>query len=240
MTATIPAWELEQLDALAAKGELSGVSPQILAAIDQAESSGAGGAINPEGYGGYFGLGVGSKYPAAPQTPVPASLLEGTSTTAFDTQAILAASDYASLLAGFGGNVLEAEQGYQQGGGAAASYATNPGEGVKVFEALGLGGTAQPGQTATATLTSSSGLGGAVKDAITTNVGLGGVLADVTGISGVVGQAEKGAFEILLTIAFVVAALGLILLGLGRLFPGVSKSISSLRTNLPALAALAA
>ena len=106
----IPGWENQQLNQLYQSGQLYGVDPQILAGIDQAESSGQGGSINPQGYGGFFGLGANSTYPGGQSSP---GLLQG-------------------------GNIYEAEQAYQQGGQNAGSYATNPGEGDSVFAALGL------------------------------------------------------------------------------------------------------
>ena len=131
----IPGWENQQLNQLYQSGQLYGVDPQILAGIDQAESSGQGGSINPQGYGGFFGLGANSTYPGGQSSP---GLLQGTSQQAFDQQAQLAANDFAGLMNSYGGNIYEAEQAYQQGGQNAGSYATNPGEGDSVFAALGL------------------------------------------------------------------------------------------------------
>lgn len=114
-TPAVPAWELADLDQLSSEGELSGLNPTVLGAIDQAESSGNGGGINSEGYGGYFGLGVGKTYPGQ-TAPVSSSLLSSVSPAAFIAQAQIAAAEFASLLKGTGGNAEEAEQNYQGGG----------------------------------------------------------------------------------------------------------------------------
>ena len=76
-TPSIPTWEWTDLQNLGASGQLSGVNPIVLGAIDQAESSGQGGGVNPKGYGGWFGLGVDKTYPAGEST---GTLLGETST----------------------------------------------------------------------------------------------------------------------------------------------------------------
>jgi hypothetical protein len=109
---------------------------------------------------------------------------------------------------------------------------TNPADFPQVPAAAGSG-------TPTATLTgfhvpSPGAIAGAVFGA--TPIGAGLSLFDtITGGigSGVVKDVFKGALPLLLTITFVVAALGLILLGLTRLFPGVTRTV----TTLPMLAA---
>lgn len=136
--ANIPSWETTDLNTLAASNQLSGVSPQVLAAIAQAESGGQGGAINSEGYGGYFGIGASADYPAGQSST---GLLQGTGNAPFEQQAVLAASDFASMLNAEGGNVLKAEMAYQQGPGAVPSTGAPSGEGVSVFQSLGIGGT---------------------------------------------------------------------------------------------------
>jgi len=133
----LPAWEITSLDQLYSAGLLSGVTPDILAAIDLAESSGQGGSINSAGYGGWFGLGANSNYgPGWQDTP---ALLHGTNQTAFDVQAETAAHEFAKMLAAKGSGILQAESAYQTGPN--APY--DPfGEGVRVFQGLGIGGTA--------------------------------------------------------------------------------------------------
>lgn len=111
---SIPTWQQSQLQALANQNDLFGVNPLIIGAIDQAESSGNPGSPNSAGYGGYFGLSPTSKYPAG---TVGAG--EGTNTPAeFNKEAIIAASEFASLLNTYGGDVIHAEYAYQQGGNA--------------------------------------------------------------------------------------------------------------------------
>lgn len=131
----VPAWENTILNSLSKTGDLSGVPAAILSAIDQAESSGQGGAINSAGYGGFFGLSPNTKYPGG---SVSTAELQDSGQPSFADQARVAASEFASLLNSYGGNIYEAEQAYQQGGGNAASYASSPGEGVQVFQSLGI------------------------------------------------------------------------------------------------------
>lgn len=124
----IPTWEQQLLEQLSQQGSLSGVNPQDLAAIDLAESSGSGGGVNSEGYGGWFGLGYNTTYPGG------GSLSEGeltsTTQTAFEKQAEIAAAEFASLLSSHGGDPIAAEQAYQGGGT----------EGSSIFQQYGLGG----------------------------------------------------------------------------------------------------
>jgi hypothetical protein len=112
---SIPGWEQSQLTQLASENALSGVNPVILGAIDQAESSGDPGAPNPEGYGGFFGLSPTTTYPGGNIV----GSGEGQDTVQeFDKEAIIAAAEFNSLLAGAGGDPIQAEYHYQQGGGA--------------------------------------------------------------------------------------------------------------------------
>ena len=119
----IPSWEANQLDTLGNQGKLHGISPQILAGIDLAESSGTGGYANSSGYGGWFGLsqadinGYGGNVS-----------LTSTSQHAFDQQAEVAASIFANLLARHNGSVDNAEMAYQGG-----SH-----EGVNIFKEYGV------------------------------------------------------------------------------------------------------
>lgn len=110
--ADIPAWQITELQNLAQAHKLYGVPPQVMSVIVAAESSGSGGAINPQGYGGFFGLGASQKYPGGTTTP---QLLRGTDPTSFDAQAEIAASDFAGLLNQFGGDPVRAEFAYQNG-----------------------------------------------------------------------------------------------------------------------------
>lgn len=151
MTApAIPAWEMTALDALANAGDLSGLNPIILGAIDQAESSGSGGGINSSGYGGFFGLGANKKYPGGTTTT---ALLQGTDPGSFEAQAEIAASAFAGYLTQEGGDPVKAEEVYQSGA------ANGPTEGSKIVAAdLGLapaaGGAVSSTNPAAATLTS--------------------------------------------------------------------------------------
>ncbi len=139
--ASVPSWELDQLGQLSSQGQLSGVDPHILAAVDQAESSGQGGGINSAGYGGFFGLSDSATYPGGWATSP--GLLQSTSPSAFDAQAQAAAAEFASLLAGNANNPYAAETAYQGGSS----------EGTSVFANLGIPTESSAGSPATATLT---------------------------------------------------------------------------------------
>jgi hypothetical protein len=86
-----------QLQALADAHELSGVAPQILAAIAKYTSNWGltGLGINATGFGGYFGQHVGWSYPGRPQGFTAAQLV---TPRTFGTQAKVAAA----TLAGYG------------------------------------------------------------------------------------------------------------------------------------------
>ena len=86
-----------QLQALADAHQLSGVAPQILAAICRFTSNWGltGLGINATGYGGYFGQHVGWSYPGRPQGFTDAQL---TTPSTFATQARVAAA----TLSGYG------------------------------------------------------------------------------------------------------------------------------------------
>lgn len=141
-TPAIPGWEWSELNQLSDKGELSGVSPTVIGSIDQAESSGSGGGINSSGYGGWFGLSATSHYPGEPGKSTPGTaLLESTSVSSFVAQAQIAASEFAALLTGNGGDPIKAEEAYQSGS------ASGPTEGSRILaKNLGLpaGSTSAP------------------------------------------------------------------------------------------------
>ncbi|MGA7087057.1 MAG: hypothetical protein WB116_02065 [Candidatus Dormiibacterota bacterium] len=103
---TLPSWEVADLQAMQAAGELYGVPAIDLELIDREESTGSGGGINSEGYGGFFGLG---------EKQVGAGVLEDASSASFETQARYAAYDFGQALQAVGGNPVAAEQYYQTG-----------------------------------------------------------------------------------------------------------------------------
>lgn len=127
--ANIPLWQQQELQKLSAENMLSGVDPQILGAIDLAESHGIGGSVNSSGYGGYFGTS--------------SSTDTQTGTSAFDAQAVSAAGTFARMLEQFNNDPLAAENAYQLGPNAGVDYYHYQGEGAQVFESLGLT-TTQP------------------------------------------------------------------------------------------------
>jgi hypothetical protein len=97
---------VSRLEALSEADKLSGVPVLILQAIAQAESGGKGGGLNPEGYGGWFGLGTDE---------VPADVLRSTTDDAFDWQAQACARVFAGLLTKALGRPYAAEFHYQGG-----------------------------------------------------------------------------------------------------------------------------
>lgn len=219
----LPAWQVDTLNTLAGENALFGVPPSVLAGIDQAESSGSGGAINSSGYGGYFGLGAGHTYPGG--SP-PASLLDSTTPQAFATQAQIAASEFSSLLASQGGDIYAAERAYQGGGN----------EGTNVFASLGIpSGPGQATGTAGSTPAQLTSVGGDIYNAAGSVAGALG-LPWFPSLSSIL----KGVFHIALVISFVAAGIAMILLGAARLFPGVTTTITETAGTAAGAAAKAA
>jgi hypothetical protein len=153
----IPPWEETDLTNLSQAGKLSGINPLILAGIAQEESGyevkGAG--FNPEGYGGYYGLGLG-QYPAGSATK---DELLTNSDASFQSQSILAASAFASYMQqaakeGYSGiqQVDRAETIFQQGGN---TKGIESGGGVSVVNAAL--GQSSPGNANPATGGAGSG-----------------------------------------------------------------------------------
>lgn len=126
----LPSQYQTELAALDKSGKLSGVPPQILSYIMEAESgpSYEGGGYNPKGYGGWFGLSKGDLTDYG-QDP---SLLTDSSMQAFDVQAEVAAAMYAKLLTSNNGNPVAAENEYQTGS------ATSTANGGGIFQHFGL------------------------------------------------------------------------------------------------------
>lgn len=120
----LPAQYQQELEALSQANKLSGLPPQILAYIMQAESgpSYEGGGWNGKA-GGWFGLEPGDGG---------ITQAEITSQTTFDQQAQIAASIYATGLSKAAGNPIEAENYYQTG------VLTTAANGAKIFEQYGL------------------------------------------------------------------------------------------------------
>lgn len=121
----IPAWQSQALYELALTEQLSWVPYNILEAIDLAESGGQGGFVNQLGYGGFFGLRSGYKYPGGVLT---LQELQGTDPADFDLQAQITASEFAYLLGLTYGNIYAAEQMYQGGSS----------EGTNIMKSMGI------------------------------------------------------------------------------------------------------
>ena len=115
-TSALPPGLYGELVKLSQQGKLSGVPPQILDAIFQAEGSNTSGAINSQGAGGYYGLVQGSTYTFGNNSyPITQTNLSGTSTPDFRLQSQAAGAAFASYLAASNGNVYQAENEYQTG-----------------------------------------------------------------------------------------------------------------------------
>lgn len=123
----VTAAQWESLLSLSSTGQLSGVPPTVIAAIQQAEAPALGETwgVNSEGYGGGFGVGTAQLLP---------SELEDQSGAGYDAQAESAASTFANQLISNNGNVLSAEFAYQNGPNATPTASGL--EGVKVFQSL--------------------------------------------------------------------------------------------------------
>jgi hypothetical protein len=121
----VPAPYIAELQKLSAAGQLSGIPPQVLTYIMEAESgpSYKGGGWNGVA-GGWFGL----------ETPdgLTQAQITDPSLASFDTQAEVAAKVYARLLAGNSGNPVAAENAYQTGKPGTAA------NGAGIFEHFGL------------------------------------------------------------------------------------------------------
>jgi hypothetical protein len=210
IAADIPSSEINQLQALAAQGLLNGVPPSVLAAQVQAESGGTGGFVNGAGYGGYFGLSAGTPYGAS-GAAVTSAELTGTSPSGFDTQAETAAAEDASLLARYGGSTTEMERAYQGGGG----------EGTAVFASDHV-----PTSVPVATLT---GLNWNPGDGFGIPGTIGGAVGSAAGaaVSGLGSAILHDLGPLMLKVVFVVAGLGLVVLGISRMFPGVTRTVTS-------------
>lgn len=120
------------LQSLSDQGKLSGVPPQIIAYIQQAESGfgfNAGGAINSSNFGGYFGLANNTKYPAGSTST---ALLKSTSPDSYTYQAQIAASSFAADLQTSNGDLIGAENIYQTG----KQY--NSANGAGIFQQYGI------------------------------------------------------------------------------------------------------
>lgn len=136
----LPAAYVTELNALSSAGKLSGIPPQVLGFIMEAESgpSYEGGGWNGKA-GGWFGLEPGDGGITQAQI---------TSQSTFDQQAEIAASIYATGLQRANGNPIAAENYYQTGN---LSSAAN---GAGIFESYGL-------QNLAGALTSIADAGGA-------------------------------------------------------------------------------
>lgn len=200
---SIPSWEQTQLQQLSTSNELSGISPVIIGAIDQAESSGDPGTPNGAGYGGYFGLSPTATYPGG-------NIVgggEGTNTPAeFDKEAEIAAAEFASLLGGVGDDAVQAEYHYQQGGNAApetdaALESGNFGDGPPlVYEALGGNATTTGGTPDSTDVSGSTSKAQGGTGSSSTSIQLKGVGAVLQTLDTVMNPGSGGTILNLLTL----------------------------------------
>jgi len=172
--APIPAQQQNWLNQLSSSGQLSGIPPQYLAAMDWAESNGMGGSVNSEGYGGFFGLASGTQYPNG---SLRTAQLTGTDQASFNAQATTAAAELAKLIKSTDGNVYVAEQLYQ--GGSTEGYGVMQQYGLSPLLDVGTLSAATPASGSPAS--GSGSLMGACTKAdciIGTPFGIGGCLMD--------------------------------------------------------------
>ena len=210
----IPASQITQLQDLAASNQLSGVPPQVIAVIDLAESSGKGGSINSEGYGGYFGLGANKSYPGGTTST---EMLTGTSPQDFSSQAVIAASAFASYLSSAGGNPVKAEQIYQTG-----SAGGSPGEGAKLMAQYTGGAT-----VSTAAVSAATTAENATTPSCTTVIGEGGVLGigSATLLNSCQAQEIMGAVLIGIGGLMLLAGVGILLIEVGKRSPAIGAIV---------------
>jgi hypothetical protein len=123
------------LENLSIHGKLHGVPPAIVGAIQQAEAPGLGSTwgINSEGYGGGFGVGVGTESGTVPSE---SDLLDQNG-AGYEAQAIAASDVFSNQLISNNGDVFAAEFGYQNGPNATPGVPINgvlpTTEGVGIF-----------------------------------------------------------------------------------------------------------
>lgn len=181
--AGFPPWQEDILQSLSTNKELSGVNPLIIAGVEQAETGGwSGGAINPQGYGGYFGEGSHSKYGPYQITPDvlntggagsnPSPATRG----AYELQAQAAAWDFATELKRYGGNVDQAETAYQNGS-FSGSYSGGVADVNQVLGTASPGNPAPGGSPNSSTTKSGGSTSSATK--VTKYTGVAGILQEL-------------------------------------------------------------
>jgi hypothetical protein len=144
---SVPSWQQSELEQLAAQGQLSGVNPLVLGVIDKEESAGQGGGINPQGYGGFFGLGADKTYAGGTST---SAMLGDPGQASFAAQAKIAASAFATYLGLEGGDPIKAEEYYQTGS------ASGPTQGSDLLNQYLNGAPASSGSSGAAGATTTS------------------------------------------------------------------------------------
>lgn len=214
----VPAPYIAELNKLSAAGQLSGVPPQVLTYIMEAESgpSYKGGGWNGIA-GGWFGL----------ETPdgLTQAQITDPSIASFDTQAIVAAKIYAKLLSGNGGNPVAAENEYQTG------KANSSANGAGIFEHFGLQNEAG---ALLAGAVGNAEAGGVVPASPTPVPGLtnGGVNVGVSTLSGLSGL-ESGVDTLLgdLTSSAFWKRIGIFTAGTALVIAGIALFISTTKTG---------
>ena len=149
----LPSWETTDLTSLAQEGKLYGIDPYVIGALTQAEEHGIGGYINSENYGGFFGLSDVASYPGGSPS---AALLQDTSSSSFEQQAEITASQiaynqkstsdlYAAVAKSWGGDASYLpDYGIPNTSNSGLTFPTNVGYGPPVVT----GGKSSPGQPA--------------------------------------------------------------------------------------------
>lgn len=110
-----PGWQVTDLEQLASANALKGFNPVVFSAIAEGESGyeNAGAGINPEGYGGYFGLGANESYGGGAAGQTSSQELLTNSSASFEQQAITVAIALNNYMQQHGGNFQAAlEEGF--------------------------------------------------------------------------------------------------------------------------------
>jgi len=242
-----PPWQEQVLQSLAAQGKLSGLNPLDIAGIEEAETGGwSGGAINPSGYGGYFGLSTADGPTAVELNTGGASTPPSASTlSSYTVQAQDAANIFSQQLQRYGGNIAQAETGYQDG-----SYSGTPSGGAAIVESVvgtdsagnpTPGGTVGSGGGANTVSAAGTGSSNAIK-----LTGIAGVLQEINdlmnppsastlaqitslGTAGVVSSIEGYLVRGLFALAF----LGIAYTGVKQITGGSAPNVTNILPSSP-------
>lgn len=206
-----PYWALDQQ-----VGKQFGISPDLLSAQQYEESGWNPAAVSPAGA---FGL---TQF--IPSTAAAFGVEPGTSTTAVTSQ-VEGEAKYLSQLYTEEGSWTGALEAYNAGPGGVANAAANGAAGYAT-NILSMAG--DPGGAPTATATGSSPSATPAQTTSIISDITNPVASVVSGAAGaVLGPIVPGVERFLLSLVFVAAAAGLVILGATRLFPGFTRTVGS-------------